>query len=55
MYQTDSGRSKLYDVGRDPNETRELSFERAQRIEVYRDRAEQWAAEQIAVIEAAVR
>ena len=39
---------------RDPDEIRDVSFQE-QRVEAYRDRVEQWAAQQIAAFEAAVR
>ena len=46
LFETNSGRSKLYDVCRDPDETNDLSDREPDRISVYRSRLEQWIAAQ---------
>ncbi len=44
LFETNSGRSKLYDVCRDPDETNDLSDREPDRISAYRSRLEQWIA-----------
>ena len=46
IFETDSRRSKLYDVCRDPAETSDLSSEETLRVNAYRERLEQWISAQ---------
>jgi phosphoglycerol transferase MdoB-like AlkP superfamily enzyme len=46
IFETDSGRSKLYDTCRDPGETADLSAREPSRVHAYRERLEQWIADQ---------
>jgi len=46
LFELNSGRSKLYDVCRDPDETKDLSDREPDRISAYRSRLEQWIAAQ---------
>ena len=46
LFELNSGRSKLYDVCRDPDETNDLSDREPDRISAYRSRLEQWIAVQ---------
>lgn len=50
LYEVDSGRSKLFDVCNDPDETRDLSGNFEARVRAYRDRVQTWAAAQAAAI-----
>jgi hypothetical protein len=51
LFQTDSERSALYDVCRDPDETRNLAAAHPERIPVYRARVEAWAAAGVRAID----
>jgi lipoteichoic acid synthase len=46
LYEINSRRSRLYEICRDPNETRDLSAAYSDRVEFYRIRAEQWIGAQ---------
>jgi phosphoglycerol transferase MdoB-like AlkP superfamily enzyme len=46
IYETGSGRSKLYDACRDPAETADLSTKEPLRVQTYRDRLQQWISAQ---------
>ena len=48
--QVDSGRSALYDVCRDPDETRSVAAMSPDRVRAYRSRVLQWSASQKALI-----
>ena len=48
IYETNSGRSKLYELCHDPEETRDLSEVHQDRTQVYRERVTQWSAAQTA-------
>jgi len=51
IYEVDSGRSRLFDVCRDPDETIDRSEEFDVRARAYRDRVQRWAAAQAAAVE----
>jgi arylsulfatase A-like enzyme len=46
LYEIDSDRSKLFDVCRDPDETRDRSSDFDARARAYRDRVQRWASAQ---------
>jgi len=46
LYETDSRRSKLFDVCADPQEKQDLSEGNEARVAAYRDRLQQWIAAQ---------
>ena len=46
LFEINSGRSKLYDVCQDPDETNDLSDREHDRTAAYRSRLEQWIAAQ---------
>lgn len=46
LYEIDSGRSKLFDVCSDPDETQDRSGDFEARVREYRDRVQHWAAAQ---------
>jgi len=46
IFETDTRRSKLYDVCADPQETRDLSAKEQARVAAYRSSLEGWIAEQ---------
>lgn len=46
IYETNSGRSKLYDVCKDPDETADLTGTESKRVRAYRASVEQWIAAQ---------
>ena len=46
LYEIDAGRSKLFDVCSDPDETRDRAGDFPSRVATYRNRVERWAADQ---------
>ena len=50
VHELDSKRSQLFDVCRDPGETRDLAAANGERVSAYRDRLERWAAAQKAAL-----
>lgn len=51
LHEVDAGRSVLYDVCVDPDESRDLAAEKPERVRAYRAHVERWAAAQKAAIE----
>jgi hypothetical protein len=52
LHEVDAGRSSLYDVCVDPEESRDLAAAEPKRVSAYRAHVERWAAAQKAAIEA---
>jgi hypothetical protein len=46
VYQVDAGRSKLFDLCRDPDETQDRATDFDSLVRAYRDRVQNWAADQ---------
>ena len=51
LHEVDAGRSSLYDVCVDPDESRDLAADNLERVNAYRAHAQRWAAAQKAAIE----
>lgn len=52
IHELESGRSKLFDLATDPDETRDLSVQQPERVAAYRNHLERWAAAQRTLIRA---
>ncbi|MBI4602721.1 MAG: hypothetical protein HY721_12260, partial [Planctomycetes bacterium] len=47
IHETDSGRSRLFDLSRDPREEEDLAVRYPERVQAYRDRLLAWLAAQV--------
>jgi len=55
IYELESGRSRLFDLDRDPQEAQDLAVDQADNVRRYAQRVRQWAAVQQARVDAAHR
>ena len=55
LYETDSGRSKLFDLCSDPDEIRDRAGDFESRVLAYRDRVRRWAAAQKTAVQSGGR